>query len=329
MKEIIYILIVAVVFNLQAFAVDYSKADNWVINQSNKKDTEFDVFYIYPTISRSKTELLFDWSKPHNRAFAYRFADAQTKEFDSKKVRIFAPFVRQLELDTALSEIERLKTIKDDYHLSMGAYGIEDTKNALKYYLKYYNNGKPYVLLGHSQGAVDLLYAMKEISLGKNFLVAYLIGHPYATEEELTFNGITPAKGRDDIGVIVSWNTQRKGAENKYFSTKNACVINPLNWRTDEKSACRFRNLTSTFLNLAAGQNDKQIIKAHFLTGAKVDKENGVLLVNLPNREEFSKYSQFAGEGVYHSFDVWTFSQAIAKNAEQRYNAYKSSINKK
>ena len=323
MKKYIYVLVSLLFFNLQAFATDYSDAGNWVINQNNKQNTEFDVFYIYPTISKSDTELLFDWSKSKNNVFAHDFSNAQTCDFNSKKVRIFAPFVRQAELDTALADIDKMKTMKGDYHVSMASYGIDDTKEALKYYLKHYNNGRPYILFGHSQGAVDLLFAMKEIHLDNNFMAAYIIGHPNATKEELTFDGISPASGKDDLRVIITWNTQRKGAENKYFSTKNAYVINPLNWRTDEKSACRLRNLTSSFFDLEAKSKDKQIIRAHFITGAKIDKENGVLLVNLPKREEFDKYSKFAGEGVYHSFDVWAFSGAIAKNAEQRYKAYK------
>lgn len=323
MKRFIYTLVCLLILNLQVFAVDYSDSKNWVINENDKQNTDFDVFYIYPTISRSDTELLFDWSNPKNSKFAYKFSKAQTSEFNQKKVRVFAPFIRQAELDTALADISKIKTMKGDYHVSMASYGIDDTKDALKYYLEHYNNGRPYILLGHSQGAVDLLFAMKDNQIDNNFLVAYLIGHPFATEDELTFDDIKPATGKDDLKVIVTWNSQRKGAENKYFSTENACVINPLNWRTDEKPACRLKNVTSSFFDLESESDTKYIIKAHFITGAKVDKKNGVLLVNLPNREEFNRYAQFAGEGVYHSFDVWTFSRAIAKNAELRYKKYK------
>lgn len=323
-KLILLILITIFCNNLCAFAIDYSNDANWVLKENFKNtNKQFDVFYVYPTIFEGKPNELFDWSKPEYNEKAKSFTIAQTSGFADKNIRIFAPFVRQLELRSALNEIEKLSIPNFDYSKSAGKYGINDTKEALKYYLKNYNNGRPYILLGHSQGAIDLLVAMKEIPLGKNFLAAYLIGCPNPTKELLSVKGVNLAKGKSDLGVIIVWNTQGAGVENKYFSAKNGYVINPLNWRCDEKPASRFKNSVSRFWDENSKSKTKPYKKGYFITGAKIDNDNGVLLVNLKHNSKFDVYGQIGGKGVFHVVDIWLFSDELVKNAKHRYNVYK------
>lgn len=316
-----FTLIILLLFTLctQVFAIDYSKSENWAINSNNKLNTEYDVFYIYPTLFKTDKKSLFDWNNPEYNQKAKKFSELQTSIFDSKKVRVFAPFVRQADLTSALDIIVELKKENFDYRLTYGKYGVDDTIDALKYYLENYNNGRPYILLGHSQGAVDLLYALKEVDVKDNFLAAYLIGCPNSTNEVLTFKNIKPATSKKDLGVIVVWNTQSANANNKFFATKNGYAINPLNWKTTDKKVCKFLNTTSEIYNISTGKLQTK----HFVTGAKIDKQNGVLLVDLkPN----STYDNFGlmGKGVFHTSDVWLFSNAIRKNANTRYKEYKN-----
>ena len=43
---------------------DYSDKSNWVIlNENTHESTEFDVFYIYPTLISDEKTALTDWSK--------------------------------------------------------------------------------------------------------------------------------------------------------------------------------------------------------------------------------------------------------------------------
>lgn len=319
MKKFISIIFLLLTFCSQVFAIDYSKSENWVINSMDKPNTEYDVFYIYPTLFKTDKKALFDWKKPEYNQKAKIFSELQTSIFDSKKSRIFAPFVRQVDLISALDTIEELKKDDFDYKTNSGKYGIEDTISAFKYYLENYNNGRPYILFGHSQGAIDLLYTLKEVDVDDRFLVAYLIGCPNSTNKFLTFKNIKPANSKNDLGVIVVWNTQSNGAKNPLFSTKNGYAINPLNWKTTDKKVSRFLNTTSKIYDNSTGK----IQKKHFVSGAKLDKQNGVLEVDLkPN----SSYDNFGlmGKGVFHTSDVWLFSNSIRKNANIRYQKYKS-----
>ena len=320
MKNLLLTLILLLQFCLPVFATDYSKAENWVINSKDKLGTDYDVFYIYPTLFRTETEALFDWYNPEYNKKAKDFTTAQTSIFDSKKTRVFAPFVRQVDFDSAIKTVEDIKKEDFDYKKTSGKYGVEDTIEAFEYYLKHYNNGRPYILLGHSQGAMDLLYTLKEIDVKDNFLVAYLIGCPNSTYKNLTFKNIKPAQSENDLGVIAVWNSQNYDANNILFSTKDGYVINPLNWKTTDKKASRLLNVTSDIYNVSTNTFKTK----HFVTGAKIDKQNGVLLVDLKSNSNYDNYG-LMGEGVFHTSDVWVFSDAIRKNANTRYKKYNNS----
>ena len=105
--------------------------------------------------------------------------------------------------------------------------------------------------------------------------------------------------------------------ENEYFSTTNGYVINPLNWRTDEKPASRFLNFKSEIYD----HKQKKLKTKHFVTGARIDKKNGVLILKLPVN---SNYDNFAlmGEGIFHTSEFGVFSNSLLKNAEHRVKVY-------
>ncbi|MCQ2957636.1 MAG: DUF3089 domain-containing protein [Candidatus Gastranaerophilales bacterium] len=317
-KIFFIIIFLSLIFNFKVFAVDYSKQENWAINSYLQTNADYDVFYIYPTLFKSDKPATFDWSVEKDREKTKNFSNGQTNIFNRKKVRIFAPFVRQADIVSIIGEINSDFATDFDYNKGLTKYGIQDTADALTYYLKHYNNGKPYILFGDSQGSIDLLNAMKKVDLGENFLAAYLIGLPNAKYEKLTFKNIKPAQSRNDLGVIITFNTQNKNVENRHFLTPNAYVINPLNWRTDEKYASRFLNTTSKFYDYKT----KKFSRKHFLTGAKVDKKNGILLVNLPENSIYDAHA-IMGKGVFHATEVYLFSNAITKNAADRLKAYK------
>ena len=86
---------------------DYRDPGNWVICEAEKRNTDFDVFYVYPTLFADKKQPLMNWrNNPKLRAKTVAFSEAQTGIFGDK-ARVFAPFVRQLDNTRCLSEIGR------------------------------------------------------------------------------------------------------------------------------------------------------------------------------------------------------------------------------
>ena len=300
--------------------VDYGKRENWVILEDGETKASYDLFYIYPTLVSDKKKPYMDWSDPKTAAKTLGFVTAQTKGIFGGDARVFAPYVRQLEYSRIRSAVKGSGTAPSEDM----AKGCEDTLEAFLYYLKHYNNGRPFVLLGHSQGSVDLYYVLRVspvFSGESSFVAAYLPGLRVTKQEwEKDFRGkaLSPAKGERDIRCVIFWNTQNKEAANSLFSGKDALCINPLNWTTEEIPADASLNKGAFFYDY---RNKKSRRKPHFC-GAVVSREKGALIVKLPSMSKYDAKG-FMGKGVFHMNDIWFFAENIRCNALTRVNEWK------
>jgi len=131
-----------------------------------------DCFYVYPTVSRD-AGLNSDLAPTEERLAAI----AQFARFASV-CRTFAPLYRQVTLG-AIPRAIAGEDLGANFNL---AYG--DVRAAWRYYLDHYNHGRPFVLIGHSQGTIHLTRLLaEEIENGPAaawLLSALLIG--YAVE---------------------------------------------------------------------------------------------------------------------------------------------------
>ena len=207
--------------------LNYARPGNWFIRESGPSEASYDVFYLYPTLFASSETALMSRDDEAVMKKAAAFVRAQTGIFGGD-ARIFAPFVRQLEYHRAIAVLDR-PPMETDQH-----FGINDARRAFRHYLEHDNGGRPFVLFGHSQGAVELyelLRLEKEISPRKGFVAAYLIGFPRLTAARVAADfagrGIAPARGADDRGVLVVWNTQNAEASDSVFTGKGTLCINP------------------------------------------------------------------------------------------------------
>ena len=311
--------------------VNYDDAANWAICEADKPGTDFDIFYVYPTLFADKNQKYMNWrDNPKLRAKTVAFAKAQTGIFGSK-ARVFAPFVRQLEYNRCLAE---LKPDRDwrapretglDYHLGI-MLGAEDTRAAFQHYLDHFNHGRPYILIGHSQGAMDIYLMMlmpqEVVALKRGFVAAYLIGLPRLTANEIAADfsgrGIVPASGETDLGVIIGWNTQAPGVDNPRFTGNKTYCINPLNWRTDATPADKAENRGAFFYDYRNGSTRT----VPNFCGARIDAARGALVVALPVNGQYDARG-FMGKGVFHMNDIWFFAGNIRDNAELRVKKWK------
>ena len=137
-------------------------------------DPGVDCFYVYPTVSRDASLNSDMEAGPEERATAM----AQFARFGTV-CRTFAPMYRQL-TTTALGRF--LGTGGDPRPLFDIAY--QDVRNAWRTYLAQHNRGRPFVLIGHSQGSIHLIRLIAEEIEGKpearRMLSAILAG--YAVE---------------------------------------------------------------------------------------------------------------------------------------------------
>jgi hypothetical protein len=116
-----------------------------VENPANARRPKIDCFYVYPTVSEQQGPNANREVDPQQEAIA----KYQAARF-SQRCRVFAPMYRQLTLLTIASpppEEELRAAARRAYR---------DVRNAFLDYLRNYNRGRGFVLLGHSQGSYML-----------------------------------------------------------------------------------------------------------------------------------------------------------------------------
>ena len=135
-------------------ATDYSQKSNWLQLPEITKDV--DAFYIYSTlyVESSFEEGAPDYAPLNNLemimgALGEYVTNASVFE---ESCNVFVPWYRQAGMKYA-SEI--------NIDPALAALSYYDIKAALDYYFEKCNNGRPFVIAAHSQGAAMLRYVLK------------------------------------------------------------------------------------------------------------------------------------------------------------------------
>ncbi len=114
-----------------------------VIHPARVKKPAIDCFYVYPTVSDQKTTLANLHVDPEERSIALYQAARY-----SQYCRVFAPMYRQVTV-TALQS-------GNNESPQQLATPLNDVRAAFATYLRKYNHGRGFVLIGHSQGSFVL-----------------------------------------------------------------------------------------------------------------------------------------------------------------------------
>jgi hypothetical protein len=167
------------------------------------KDPPIDCFYVYPTVSNDQgmnSDLIVDRSEK-------LAAEAQFARFASV-CRPFAPIYRQM----TVSSVAAYAAGTDIARPFMLAYG--DVVAAWRNYLRTKNQGRPFVLIGHSQGSVHLIQLIaREIEtnpdVAKRMKLAILPGFDVLVPQGRLVGGsfkTTPLCSRSgESGCVISW----------------------------------------------------------------------------------------------------------------------------
>jgi len=164
---------------------------------------DVDCFYVYPTVSRDQGANSDLDMGPEEQAVAY----VQFARF-STVCRTFAPKYRQATLAALLGTAKGTVTPAEAMGL---AYG--DVVAAWREYLAKHNKGRPFVLIGHSQGTIHLTQLLAREIEGKpeakRMLSALLIGFNVEVPEGKTVGGTfreTPLCTRvGETGCVVTY----------------------------------------------------------------------------------------------------------------------------
>ena len=305
-------------------APDYSKKECWYQIPEITKDV--DTFYIYSTVYMGANEGDPEYASLDNAemldGLKIEYA-IKTSAFDDS-TNVFVPLYRQAGMKLAGESWKNTGNI--DEAVTGTPYG--DITAALDYYFENYNNGRPFVIAGHSQGSAILRLALKGYfkehpEYYERMVAAYAIGYSI-TKDDLEANPhLKFATGETDTGVIISWHAE--GPKNVEANSRSAALlpngisINPLNWKLDDTYAPASENKGSLVMDEKTGATEIRDIGAD----AQVNLARGTVVTNAaatPNEMQ-----EFAGPQSYHQDDYSIYYNNVKENVAKRIAAYKES----
>ena len=301
-------------------SIDYSNPEHWMLLPQDTKKA-VDAIYIYPTVygTLSGTEDdIADIEDTSMRVMALYSAANQASVFE-ESCNVYAPYYRQF-------TVESLLDIIDNSPESLYYVAAKDLYPMLDYYFENYNEGRPFILAGHSQGSVWLTviledYMKEHPEYLERMVAAYAIGYS-VTEEYLEKNPhLKFAGSADDTGVIISYNTEGMGNKDAYNCVvkEGAISINPINWTLDGTYA-------STEENLGTLKESGELVKNY--ADARVDVERGVVICDsVKNSKEMQEtLSKYFGPESFHLQDYNLYYGNLQQNVADRIEAFMNKV---
>ena len=299
-------------------ATDYAKTEYWLSLPASAEKT-VDVFYLYPTVFQkvNKDEPnICNIDNPvmlKNSKLAFAI---QASAFEPVG-NLYAPYYRQADaaytLGLPLAEQARV----------VGGIPTTDALAAFDYYIQHYNQGRPFILAGHSQGSNVLLYLLSDYmkthpEVQKRMIAAYVIGYSITPEYLKKNPHLKFAQGAHDTGVIISYNTEAPTVAGKNpVVLPGAMAINPISWTRGEKTATSAQSLGSVDMD-ATG---KLVTQQHY-ADARISKERGVVICSTVDVDKLSPGNQVFPKGVYHHYDYLFYYYNLRENAAVRAEKY-------
>lgn len=304
-------------------------ADVWPRNSSvpeAQANAPVDVFYIHPTTYQGVENWNQDLSMDEVNTWTDITVMARQASAFNGCCKIYAPRYRQATIMAMAAEDNS----------GMQAYGLayQDVLEAWNYYLENWNDGRPFMIVSHSQGTFHAIRLLEEVLDGtpvaERMIAAYIVG--IGINEGVfgrSLNTITRCTGATDTGCVASWNTFGRDGDpsagvarlkQRYqdrFGTSEGEEIacwNPVGW-TDSSTD------VPASANLGALPGSPAVdAQPDLTTGYGAQCKDGSLYTDIPTGETFDLVI-FDGDNLHmHDFDL--FYENIRVNAVARMNAY-------
>ncbi|NJB86045.1 hypothetical protein GGR26_001813 [Lewinella marina] len=267
-----------------------------------------DVFFVHPTIYTATRRDNRYWNASLSDQDLNRKVDGSTilnqASVFNGAAKVYAPRYRQAHLGVFYREGSGVKQQALDT-----AYA--DVLAAFDHYLRYYNQGRPIIIAGHSQGTLHAIRLLADRFVGRplrdQLVAAYLVGMPVRRAE---FPDIPVCTSPEQTGCFVSWRTYREDFEPPPGTDDpEVAVVNPLTWTTAAGLAPASLNEGSVLYNYNAGPIPN-------LVGAEI---RGAALFT--NRPRFFGDVLFTTRN-YHVADYNLFWLNVRNNARTRVQGF-------
>jgi len=313
-----------VVYNSESFkefkvskAPDYTNLNSWAVHPSGDQSIfdEFDfddsklpvdVFFIYPTLLSDKNNTRWNADIYDNTTRSYVLGSSVKYQASAwfSTGDVYVPYYRQA----------HLRVFRESFWKNGG-------KEAFITYMKVYNNDRPIIIAGHSQGSGHAKRLLQEFfddkPLKNKLVAAYLIGTKITSDD---FKTLDLMNDKNETGGFVTWNTYRLMSERKKQKSsftiseewiQDALCSNPITWN-DNKTSNYDEHKGFLYLNNKV-----------FPKTVKIESIDNKILVKLP-KMGIVKRLLLSTVKDYHKADVNLFWEDIRLNSIERSKSYLS-----
>jgi len=294
--------------------IDYTDATYWY--SFGDESHAVDVFYVYPTVSTISYEdngnsWYADITQPEVREEAndnQRFNKMLYGEYN-----FYAPYYRQMIFEAYQQPTSMLVQLVET--------PAQDISNAFQYYMTHYNHGRPFFLMGHSQGSQVLIELLKHSMTEEQrqqMVAAYCIGYHVTAEDLATYpEALRPATDSIMQGLII-FNSVTDTTAISMVSRGGVVGINPTTWTmtTDTIPAefhlgmAKYNEARDSILIVPCPT--RTILYNHTTVCPDLDPE----MVFIP------AYEQMFPKGNLHFADSWLFGGNVLENMRCRLRHY-------
>lgn len=323
--------------------LDYSDDANWVALPGKESFADaapegevrtavvpdVDIFFVHPTTYLSRD----NWNAPLDAADANLRTEKRVLKMQASAYnlagRVFAPRYRQATFGSFFDQ--------EGNGAQAIIYAYGDVVNAFNQFIANRNEGRPFILAGHSQGSLHLLTVLQQLVAGTpladRMIAAYIVGWPVSIEADLApLSGVKACKSATETGCVVSYQTFGPNGDNEGIQTffqssisptgvaragTEMLCTNPLTW-TIGGSADASAN---TGAQARVADDSALAVPIENFNGAACD-ENGFLVLERAPGEDWQEF-KMSGEN-FHVYDYHMFYGNIRENAAARTAAWKA-----
>ena len=294
---------------------DYADSTMWFTADGDTTGTGADVFYVVSTWEEDWTtddgricHYADVWNPGHRGHMANEIS--RVAAYMSPGNRFVAPYYRHTTIDAWV-------TLNEDTIGRRTRLAMADVCKAFDHFVSQRDADRPLVIAGFSQGGMAVVELLKHMSdeTYSQLAAAYVLGYKVTPEDTATCSHIRPAKGEDDTGVTICYNTVKDVRFAKSIIAGSCICINPVNWRTDSTPAILHDTITVAVATTGAGDS--------LMPNCRM------LVVSGYSGSEYHPYRDLINVGDIHSCEPWLYSDCLRRNISVRTRSYINQHNTK
>ncbi len=296
--------------------INYTDTTYWYAFGNEGKSA--DVFYVYPTVSTiSYIDNGNSWFADISQAEVREEANGNQRfnKMLYAEYNFFAPYYRQMIFESYSQP--------DSVMLRNAAFAANDVKAAFQYYMAHGNGGRPFFLVGHSQGSqmlIELLKTGMTDEQRKLMVAAYCIGYQVTAEELAHYpEQLCPAQDSTETGKLLIFNSVTDTTAIGMVSRYDVAGINPTTWTMATDTVPAEFQLGMAKYN----KTRDSVLIIPCLTRTWLCNHNTVCPDLDPEMVFVSAYADKFPKGNLHFADSWLFAGNVKQNMACRLKNYK------